>query len=351
MAERSSSQTSEIPRKIEVVGLSKRFGAVQALSDVSVKLLPGHSLAVLGENGAGKSTLVKCMMGVYEPDSGRVFVDGRDLNLRDTRDAQRSGLGMVHQHFTLVDNMSVVENIVLAREAVPAIIDWKKETERFRAFMAETPFQIDPTSPVRDLAAGEKQKLEILKQLYNSRTVIILDEPTSVLTPQEADELLGKLNEWCQNGRLSMLLITHKLREVERYCDFVTVLRNGRVVGSRPVCELTQRQLIGMMVGTESIRTPSLQRTSMTTSDQSRRLEISNLSADNDRGVEVIRALSLTVNACEIVGIAGVSGNGQRDQDVSSLMANHTTGNVHRLKGIGSVFCRKCRSKTHVCRT
>ncbi len=203
---------SQSPPAVAARGLSKRFGSLQALSDVSLTLQPGTFRALLGENGAGKSTLVKCIMGTYQADAGTVHVGDHAVELKNPRQAHALGLGMVYQHFTLVENMTVVENLVMAREHVPGVIRWRAETERLRDFMATMPFQVEPTALVRNLAAGEKQKVEILKQLYLRRKVLILDEPTSVLTPQEADEILAVVRGLCNEGRVSVLMITHKFR-------------------------------------------------------------------------------------------------------------------------------------------
>ena len=180
------------PPEVEIAELSKRFGDVQALDAVSVRFTAGRMHALLGENGAGKSTLVKCLMGYYRADAGRIIVDGNIHAIAHPRDAHALDLGMVYQHFTLVPQMSVAENFVLGRERLPVVLDWAAEHAALRAFMARMPFQLDPHRPVATLAAGEKQKLEILKQLYLGRRFLVLDEPTSVLTPGEADEVLGE---------------------------------------------------------------------------------------------------------------------------------------------------------------
>ncbi len=300
------------PPLVEAIKLSKRFGALQALSDVSLTLRPGSFRALLGENGAGKSTLVKCIMGTYQSDSGSVRVGAHQAELKTPRHAHALGLGMVYQHFTLVENMTVVENLVLAREHVPAIIEWKAETERFRAFLEEMPFRVEPTALVRNLAAGEKQKAEILKQLYLRRKVLILDEPTSVLTPQEADELLGVVRGMCSAGRLSVLIITHKFREVQGYCDEVTVLRHGRLTGEGRVSDLTPAAMAEMMMG-NAVLPEKAAREEVPAGTAGPRLVVEGLTAENDVGVPVLRGLSLSVRPHEIVGIAGVSGNGQRE--------------------------------------
>src|SRR5947209_1187269 len=221
----------EVPPRVEALNLSKRFGSLQALSDVSLTLEPGTFRALLGENGAGKSTLVKCIMGTYQADAGTVQVGEHAVELKNPRQAHALGLGMVYQHFTLVENMTVVENLVMAREHVPGVIKWRAETEQLRTFMAGMPFQVEATALVRNLAAGEKQKVEILKQLYLRRKVLILDEPTSVLTPDEADEVLGMVRTMCDQGSLSGLMITHSFRAGRGLREAISARRKGRVVG------------------------------------------------------------------------------------------------------------------------
>lgn len=300
------------PPQVEAIGLSKRFGTLQALADVSVRLTPGKFRALLGENGAGKSTLVKCIMGTYVADAGSVRVGASAVELKNPRQAHALGLGMVYQHFTLVENMTVVENLVMAQGHVPAVIRWKDEAEKLRAFMKTMPFQVEPTSLVRNLAAGEKQKVEILKQLYLRRQVLILDEPTSVLTPQEADEMLAVVRGMCNEGRLSVLIITHKFREVMGFCDEVTVLRQGRMTGEGVVKDLNPKLLAEMMMGTAHLPEQAARDQKPHDSPTEPRLVIEGLRAENENGVQVLMGLGLHVAAHEIVGIAGVSGNGQR---------------------------------------
>jgi len=306
--------------------VSKRFGSQTVLDSVSLRLEPGTVHALLGENGAGKSTLVKCIMGFYHADGGRVVVGNSAVHIKNPKDAQQHGIGMVYQHFTLVENMTVAENLVLSRAHVPALIDWKKEHAALDAFMAEMPFSISPNRLVRQLAAGEKQKLEILKQLYLGSRIVILDEPTSVLTPDEADSVLGMLRDMTRRGELSVLMITHKFREVTRFCDEVTVLRKGRFAGAGKVSELTTAQMAEMMVGAEP---PSASYTRDSKEAGEVVLQLHRLEADDDLGLPILNGIELQVRAGEIVGIAGVSGNGQ-DQLVEVLggQRKHRAGSV-----------------------
>ncbi len=298
---------------LEAIGIRKQFGPVLALDAVSLRLGRGSVHALLGENGAGKSTLVKCIMGYYAADAGQVLVNGVATRMKSPRDAAALGIGMVYQHFTLVDNMTVAENLVLARRDHPFVFDWPGERKAVAAFMERMPFKLDPARPVRTLAAGEKQKLEILKQLYLGSSIVILDEPTSVLTPEEADDVLGLLRGMAKQdgaGRLTILMISHKFREVMAFADEVTVLRRGRPAGGGRVAELTPEAMARMMVGDEP---PRARGTRGAPPRDQVVLEIEALSADDDLGTPALSELSLQVRAGEIVGLAGVSGNGQEE--------------------------------------
>ena len=305
-----SEAPTSTPPSVDVVGMSKRFGLLSALDNVSIQFRPGTFHAILGENGAGKSTLVKCVMGYYHADAGEIRIDGTPRAITNPRHAHHLGLGMVYQHFTLVPNMTVAENLILGEENLPAVIDWHHQHERLRAFQSTMPFQLDLERPVASLAAGEKQKLEILKQLFLNHRVLILDEPTSVLTPAEAKQVLGLMRQMSEQGRLSVVLITHKLREVEEFATEVTVLRAGQVAGGGATSDLTHSDLVQLMIGSKEISNALSRRTSMATMNT---LEIHNLTVRNDKGFLAVRDVGLCVQAGEIVGVAGVSGNGQRE--------------------------------------
>jgi ABC-type uncharacterized transport system ATPase subunit len=294
----------------ETIGISKRFGDLIALDDVSVRVKAGSVHALLGENGAGKSTLVKCIMGYYLPDQGSVMVAGREVEITSPRQAHAFGLGMVYQHFTLVPHMTALENMVMARADVPAVIDWRAERKRFDTFLATMPFTVPLDAPVSTLAAGEKQKAEILKQLYLQSRFLILDEPTSVLTPNEADEILGMVRDMAHAGRITVLIITHKFREVMAFADEVSVLRRGCMVGGGPVANLSPDEMARMMVGDQEIHGMA-GRAAAPAGEIC--LEMRDLAADDDEGLPAVRGVTLAVRAGEIVGIAGVSGNGQSE--------------------------------------
>jgi simple sugar transport system ATP-binding protein len=303
---------------VEVLGATKRFGAFTALDDVTLKVRAGAVHALLGENGAGKSTLVKGLVGYGVLDEGEFTADGRQVKIASPRDAQALGIGMVYQHFTLAAGLSVEENLVLARGRLPWKIDWFKERAALDAFMRSMPFRLPLDAPVSGLAAGEKQKLEILKQLYLRQRFLILDEPTSVLTPQEADEVLGLMRDLATGGELTVLMITHKFREVMAYADDVTVLRKGKLVGSSAVAETSRDKLAAWMMGGEAVTDdPELAGARPSrkpcAADAPVRLSLSKLSVIDDRGHMAVREVSLAVKAGEILGVAGVSGNGQKE--------------------------------------
>ncbi len=302
--------TKTAPPELEVINLTKRFGSFTALDQVSIKVTPGSFHALLGENGAGKSTLVKCIMGFYTPTSGDVLIDQHSRTIASPKDAHHFGIGMVYQHFTSVPAMTVAENLVLSRYDSPRWINWSEEYDRLEAFMATSPFQIDLRTPIAQLAAGQKQKLEILKQLYLNSRVLILDEPTSVLTPDEADEVLGLLRAEVTAGHLSVLMISHKFREVMAFTDEVTVLRKGQLAGHGYVRDLTVDDMAQMMLGEKQEATPVEK---VTIPNPRPVLEVKDLCADRDNGLPAVRSASFTIHSGEIVGIAGVSGNGQRE--------------------------------------
>jgi simple sugar transport system ATP-binding protein len=295
---------------LETVGMTKIFGPLVALDDVSIKIEAGTMHALLGENGAGKSTLVKCIMGFYTADRGQVLLDGVPVPIRNPRDARAQGIGMVYQHFTLVPSLTGAENLVISRADAPAIIDWKKEMARLEAFLDRMPFRAPLDVPVATMAAGEKQKLEILKLLYLDQRFLILDEPTSVLTPGEADEMLGLLRDMTHRKEITVVMITHKFREVTSFCDSVTVLRRGRNVGGGDVKGLSTDEMARMMIGDTQIRERAV-RSPNPPGDTA--LELVGLYASDDDGLLVLDDVNLKVRSGEIAGIAGVSGNGQSD--------------------------------------
>ncbi|MFC7052080.1 ABC transporter ATP-binding protein [Hansschlegelia quercus] len=296
---------------VEAIGMTMRFGGFTALDDVTVKVPAGSFHALLGENGAGKSTLVKCMMGFYTPTSGDMVVNGREAVIASPKDAGALGLGMVYQHFTLVPSLTGEENLVISRENAPAVIDWGKERRDLKSFMERMPFKIPLEQPVSALAAGEKQKLEIVKQLYLGRRFLVLDEPTSVLTPGEAEEMLGLVRGMTRRGELTVLMISHKFHEVTAFADDVSVLRKGKLTGRGRVANLDRRKMAAMMIGDQAIA--ALDQRAPTPADAVSVLEVNAVKAKDRSGLKSIEIDGLKVKAGEIVGVAGVSGNGQKE--------------------------------------
>jgi general nucleoside transport system ATP-binding protein len=328
----SEARSGEKSPGVEAVAMTMRFGDFTALDNVELKVRPGTFHALLGENGAGKSTLVKCIMGYYHPTAGDVLVGGREQVIANPKQAHALGLGMVYQHFTLVPAMTVAENLVLARDDVPAVIDWSEEKKALKSFLARMPFKIALDAKVSDISAGERQKCEILKQLYLKRRFLILDEPTSVLTPGEADEVLGMLRSMVVAGELTILMITHKFREVMAFADEVTILRRGKLAGAGKVADLTPDAMARTMIGAEEL-TIQPARAGET---GAARLELDRLNARDDAGAVAVRDVSLTVCAGEIVGIAGVSGNGQRQ--LVEVLAGQREAESGEIRVAGDVY-------------
>ncbi|MCM2340928.1 ABC transporter ATP-binding protein [Rhodoferax sp.] len=332
---------------LEIYQLTKRFGSFTAMDQVSMKVEPGTVHALLGENGAGKSTLVKCVAGFQQAEEGSILIDAREQDIANPVVARELGIGMVYQHFTLAPGMTVAENLLLAADRVPLLIDWQAKRAELSAFLASTPFQLDLDACPSELAAGEKQKLELLKQLYLKPRLLILDEPTSVLTPQEADEVLGHVRAFARSGQCTVIIITHKFREVMAYADAVTVLRRGRAVHHSRVADTSPALLAQAMMGESAASTELLQQEqpapvacTQGTVDSSTvpALQVSGLSALGDRGTVALHGVDLMVRCGEILGVAGVSGNGQRE------LVEALVGQRPRLSGQVSVMGESYRA-------
>lgn len=322
---------SRLPRtpqgafSVEALNVTMRFGNFTALDDVSIKIEAGSFHALLGENGAGKSTIVKAIMGFYQATEGAVLVAGREVEMTDPKVAQGLGLGMVYQHFTLVPSLTAAENLVISRADAPAVINWKAERAALQGFMARMPFAVPLDQPVNRLAAGEKQKLEILKQLYLGHRFLILDEPTSVLTPAEADEVLGHVRALAQAGEVTVLMITHKFREVTAFADDLTVLRRGKRVGGGRVSDLTPADMAALMMG--EAPKPSTRRRATTQGKVV--LHLDGLRAMDRSGLKPIAIDGISLRSGEILGVAGVSGNGQMElMEVLTGQRHLTDGNI-----------------------
>lgn len=293
---------------MEMVDIVKQFPGVLANDRVSIDVRSGEVHAILGENGAGKSTLMRQLYGMYQPDSGDICINGESVSFKRPLDAIRAGIGMIHQHFMLVPTMTVAQNVALGQPSSRGLrLDLDRVSERIARLSNEYGLKVDPDAFVWQLSVGEQQRVEILKSLDLGASLIILDEPTAVLTPQEVNDLFATLKHMVSEGH-SLLFISHKLHEVLEVSDRVTVLRDGVTVGSRNTRETTRGELVRMMVGREL-----KQHDYTSTSRGDVGLRISDLHVQGDRGEEIVRGVNLDVHNGEILGLAGVSGNGQRE--------------------------------------
>lgn len=292
---------------VEMQGITKQFGNVLASNNVHFCLEKGEIHALLGENGAGKTTLMRILYGLYKADAGEIFIDGQKVDVVSPRQAIQAGVGMVTQHFTLVPTLTVAENIVLGYHDKATVSKVEIEASVKEA-SEKYGIHVEPSTLVRQLSVGERQRVEILKALYRNARILIMDEPTAVLVPQEVDVLFDSLLRLVKSG-LSVIFISHKLNEVMAVCDRITVLRDGHVTGTVRKEDTTQQQLANMMVGRETFGI----------SRQGKRdtgkaiYKISDLSVTNQQGLKVLKEISFDVHAGEILGIAGVSGNGQSE--------------------------------------
>ena len=299
----------EAPMALEARHLTKRFPSVVANDDVSIQLRRGEILGLLGENGAGKSTLVKMLFGLYHPDEGEILIKDEAVQLRNPGDAISRGVGMVHQHFQLVPVFTVAENIMLGAETHKGpFLDVAAASARISELAGQYGLSVDPSARVEDLAVGTQQRVEILKALYRQADILILDEPTAVLTPSETDELLKVMGDLAEAGA-AIIFITHKLREAIAVCDTISVLRGGKLVGTTTPAQTDRAGLANLMVG----RSVVLQVDKGESHPGDVVLDIAGLEVDDDRQHRAVAGLDLQVRAGEIVGVAGVEGNGQRE--------------------------------------
>lgn len=294
---------------IELKGISKAFGPVQANKDISISVAPGTIHGIIGENGAGKSTLMSILYGFYKADKGEVWIKGKRTAIPDSQAAIAAGIGMVFQHFKLVENFTVLENIVLGAEdsgmLMPSLRRARKE---LKALEEEYELFVDPDARIDEIGVGAQQRVEILKALYRKAEILILDEPTGVLTPSEADQLFRILDRLRAEGK-TIILITHKLREIMEYTDTVSVMRRGQMTATVKTAETSPEHLAELMVGRKVL----LRVDKVPAQPGAPILEIENLRVVDSAGVERVKGIDLTVRAGEIVGIAGVAGNGQSE--------------------------------------
>lgn len=300
---------------VEMRGIVKRFPGVVANDHVDLTVYAGTIHALLGENGAGKSTLMNILAGLYRPDAGEIRIHGQPVEIHSPRHATRMGIGMVHQHFMLVQPQTVAENIILGLNHPCFRLDMPKIEAQIRELSARYGLEVDPSAYVWQLSVGEQQRVEILKMLYRGADILILDEPTAVLTPQESEELGRTLRHMVKEGK-TVIFITHKLDEVMAFSDRVTVLRHGQKVADLVTAEASKHELARQMVGREVVF--HIDRSEYKVPDEIKAnsrpmLVVENLSALNDKGLPALRGVSLSVHQCEILGIAGIAGNGQRE--------------------------------------
>ena len=302
--------TGVAPVVLEMRGVTKRFGPVKANDDVSLVLHRGEILGLLGENGAGKSTLMKILYGLYSPDSGEICVDGERVEIRDPKDAVELGIGMVHQHFTLIPRLTVAENIVLGAEPRKGItLDLEGAIKATEELSERYGLKVDPRARVADLSVGVQQRVEILKTLYREARILVLDEPTAVLTPQETEDLFSVLKELVADG-LSIIFISHKLGELLGVGDRIIIIRDGHVVDTVDASKTNEGELARLMVGREVLLRVEKEETK---AGGQTRLVAEELVVLSNTGAKAVSGVSLSVRAGEILGVAGVDGNGQTE--------------------------------------
>ena len=292
---------------IEFKGITKHFGSVLANDHIDLGLCRGEILALLGENGSGKTTLMNMLAGIYLPDEGQILADGRPISIRSPRDAYAHGVGMIHQHYKLVDVFTAAENIVLGLDAEKKL-DIRKVNGRVREICGRYGFEIDPEKKVYNMSVSEKQTVEIVKVLYRGAEILILDEPTAVLTPQETERLFAVLRNMREDGK-TIVIITHKLGEVMAISDKVAVLRKGQFIGTVNTAETDPQALTDMMVG----RSVKLNIDRPLNLNQTKRLTIQNLSCCDHEHVKKLDGVSFTAMGGEILGVAGIAGSGQKE--------------------------------------
>ena len=297
----------QIQQAVEMCNIKKTFGKVVANNNVSLSLRKGEILALLGENGSGKTTLMNMLSGIYFPDEGQIFIDDKEVVIRSPKDAFDLGIGMIHQHFKLVDVLTAAENIVLGLKE-PGRLNMEAVAQRVRDICEKYGFDVDPNQKIYDMSVSQKQTVEIIKVLYRGADILILDEPTAVLTPQETDKLFAVLRNMRDAGK-AIVIITHKMHEVEDLSDRVAVLRHGQFIGDMPTKSTNAQEMTNMMVGhpvTLNIDRPD-------PVDPKPRIEVKNLTVRSIDGILKLDDVSFTANSGEILGIAGISGCGQKE--------------------------------------
>ena len=291
---------------LEMKGITKSFPGVTANDNVDLELFHGEVLALLGENGAGKSSLMNVLVGLYRPDAGEIFVKGRKVHIHSPKDSMELGIGMVHQNFKLVDTMTVTENVILGEKDLKLVPNMRRAAEKIRNISDHYNLKVDPDKYIGQLSVGEQQRVEILKLIYRGAEILILDEPTAVLTPQESDELYKIISQMTSEGK-SAIFITHKMDEVIKFSDWVRVLKKGKLVDVKKTADTDPADLARMMVGREILF--NIEKKPFNPGETV--LRINGLEASNPNGIKVLDDITLTIRKYEVLGIAGVAGNGQ----------------------------------------
>lgn len=302
--------TEEKQIVVEMRNVTKKFGDFTANENINLKLRKGEILALLGENGAGKSTLMNILYGLYQPTHGEIFINGKKTIISDPNVAIAKGIGMVHQHFMLVKPFTVAENIILGSETTKAgsILDMKEAVKRVKDLSEKYGLHVDPNAKIQDISVGMEQRVEILKLLYRGAEILILDEPTAVLTPQEIEELIKIMRKLTELGK-SIIIISHKLKEIKQVCDYCTVIRRGKYIDTVDVSETSEDQMAALMVGRQvTFKVPKEDREPGEIA-----LKIENLDVEDNRGILAVKGLNLHVKKGEILGLAGIDGNGQTE--------------------------------------
>lgn len=311
----------------EMVGITKEFPGVRANDDVSFSVEAGEIHALLGENGAGKSTLMSVLTGLYMPDSGEIRMQGKAVRFSSPKDAVNHGIGMVHQHFKLVQPFTVAENVMLGLKDLPMLYNLKEIERKVREYSEAFGLSIDPRAKVWQLSVGQQQRVEIIKVLCRGAGLLILDEPTAVLTPQEAEQLYATLHKMTEDGK-AVILISHKMNEVMENTDRITVLRDGKSIGTVVTKKTNEQELVKMMVGRDIAQISKKD----STVREEKILELRDISVPGDGGRDRLHEVSLTIHAGEILGVAGIDGNGQRElADVVAGLLRVSSGTVSVL--------------------
>ena len=316
---------------VQMHGIVKRFGNYTALDHVDLDVRKQSVHAILGENGAGKTTLMNILYGLYQDDEGEIFLNGEKVSITSPTEAIKHGIGMVHQHFMLIENFTVTENIILGDEVCGAagILDMKKAREEVVKLVEEYGFDVDPDARIEDISVGMQQRVEILKALYRGAEILILDEPTAVLTPQEIEKLIQIMHDLISKGK-TIIIITHKLKEIMQSADECSIIRRGVYMGTVDVSQSDENDLAAKMVG----RNVNLTVEKTPAHPKQAVLEVRDLTVKDERGIEQVRGLNLDVRAGEIVGIAGIDGNGQQELVDAIMSLVHCESGTVSVNGV-----------------